>query len=248
MSGAGLLLLAASPAMASPLRSVSPQEAGAGAMANVCHLKVERKKFASGAQANSTGALIADGRYVLTAAHNVYSPFYNRAKRIELRCGVADADAVEPQRVATYRQAIVAPGYFWRKFHRDFALIRLDTPLPQAVPSRIAPFSAGDPAPVRIAGFPGDDDAATPYNGRRLYSGEGQGRLDGTMLRYPIDTFPGNSGGPVWQDSAGEMRIRGVHVEGTGSSGAARAVDPSFIRDIEAMMRKLEERAARQSR
>lgn len=217
-------------------------------MANVCHLKVERKKFTSGAQANSTGVLISGGRYVLTAAHNVYSPFYNRAKRIELRCGVADADAVEPQRVATYRQASAAPGYFWRKFHRDFALIRLDAPLPQVVPSRIALFAPDASAAVRIAGFPGDDDAATPYNGRRLYGGEGQGRMDGVMLRYLIDTFPGNSGGPVWQDEAGEMRILGVHVEGTGSSGAARAVDPGFITDIEAMMRKLEERAARQSR
>jgi secreted trypsin-like serine protease len=208
-----------------------------GAYESVCHLRTARTRVAwAGSTANGSGVLY-QGRYVITAAHNVYSPWYNRLTSLRVTCGVGDvADAphlqVDPGRVR------VSAGYFWRRFNRDFAVIELPAPINVSMPFRLGGIPAIGSS-VRIAGFPGSADDADRMNGERLFSGVGPRTDSAPLMSYAIATFTGNSGGPVWIDTANGPALAGVHVSGS-DGGSARAVDDEFLREVTAMIADLE--------
>lgn len=206
-----------------------------GSLESVCHLRATRPRVLwLGGQANSSG-VIYQGRFLITAAHNVYSPSYNRLTSLKVSCGVADA--AQGQHIDIDLSRIrVAPGYFWRRFGRDFAVVEL----PQSFTVQ-RPFSldseATDFSNLNIAGFPGTNDATDRMNGERMFTGTGTGSAVGRLLSYQILTFAGNSGGPVWNETPTGPALVGVHV--LGPEGQARRVDQGFLHDLDAMIADL---------
>lgn len=202
----------------------------------ICHLYVKRSTPFSGSSNNSTAFLYRE-RYLITAAHNVYSPAYNRARHIGISCGVTEADQDKPQQVVDYRNVRVASGYFWRRWSRDFAVVRLDRALTGnagfALPADdvVAPDTPG-----RIAGFPGRSGDAGGMTGQRLFAGAGTVRRNGSFLSYDIETATGNSGGPVWTEATAGPVALGVHIRPSG----ARFLDATTRREIDRMIVSLE--------
>lgn len=207
----------------------------------ICHLFVVRSKpIDRDRQFNGT-AFLYRGRYLLTAAHNVYSPWYNKIRSIGISCGVTNADIRAPQQVVGVGNVRWSRQYSWTlrrhtDFPDDFAVIRLDQPL------RVAGFGLAetenlpDATAVSIAGFPGLSGDENGMTGQRMFAGHGRMRHDGVFVSYDIATAKGNSGGPVWIDTADGPKAVGIHVKTSG----ARALNKVAREEIEAMILSLE--------
>lgn len=218
------------------------------AMANVCHLSTGRSSFGLFAGNKNSSAVVYRGRYLITAAHNVWSPFFRTLDRLDVACGQS-----APARAAHVRvdrsQVRVACGYRWfpkKRFARDYAVIRLPSAIAVPNPLTLRVFSRADPLPggVTLAGFPGQSGDRGGMTGERLFSASGAARfVDQRFVEYDINTYPGNSGGPVWIDEADGPRLVGIHVSDTGNGtiGRARMADADFVAEIEAMIASLEE-------
>ena len=236
----------AGPALVTPEgRAIEQQPVAAAGpddtYANVCHLTTRRVGL--GKKGGIGSAVLYRGRYLITAAHNVYSPFYNRVTRIEVRCGRRAIGASEPDFILTGGEWASADGYRWQPYSRDLGVIRLPRPVttPVAVELSSAVPSAG--AMIELAGYPGDGIA----DSRTLYAATGPVMADARegRLSYFIRTTTGNSGGPVWQRDGNRLSLVGIHVAGYGQrGGGARRVDDRFVGQVNAMIRDLDRRAA----
>lgn len=209
-------------------------------LANICHLYVRRKRaLFFGSHNNSSGVLIHK-QYVLTAAHNVYSTWGSKVKSIAVSVGKTTADGNGTLRGVSWR---VASGYGWRNFARDFAVVKLEQPMPSAQPFDLATVgSAGDVSrPVHLAGYPGASGGER--NGKNLFTGSGTVAFTpgSDMLDYDIDTETGNSGGPVWiRNEDCQPMVVGVHVtELNGTHSRARIADAAFVEEVERMIDSL---------
>lgn len=233
-----LAMVLAGPAVGQEL---SPQrevlETPTGALESVCHLTTQRQRLGVFPRTtfNST-AVVYRGRYLITAAHNVYSPWNSRLRELHVACGgrePSDAEhfSVDPSRTR------VAQGYGWRRFHRDFAVIALPHPVTVSQAFALAPPD-GAARPVLVAGYPGSSPENERMNGHRLFVGESEGAVDpsGPFIRYGVKTYTGNSGGPVWYAGPDGPVLAGVHV----SQSKARIADAEFIAEVERMIRSLE--------
>lgn len=81
----------------------------------------------------------------------------------------------------------------------------------------------------------------------RMYRGTAPvlARAHSGRIDYFLRTAPGNSGGPVWVREGDTLKLIGIHVSGYGmDGGGARRVDDWFRREVERMIRALDERAA----
>lgn len=208
---------------------------------NVCHLTIHRRWLGIFGRPGKYGsAVLYRGRYLLTAGHNLYNPWYNRVSSIEVRCGVTNADATaapDHQLVAGTRGR-TARGYRWGpfngdQFQRDFGVLRLNTPISTLQPVTLLTESPSPGATVELAGYPGRPirDALTLY--------AGSGRLlapDRHVLRYDIVTAKGNSGGPVWIRAGNSLQLAAIHVTNSGG----RAVNRPFIDEVNDMINDLE--------
>lgn len=208
--------------------------------ANVCHLKTRRVGL--GKDGGSGSAVLYRDRYLITAAHNVYSTFYNRVTRIEVRCGRRAIGAGEPDFVLTDGEWASADGYMWRPYSRDLGVIRLPRSVSTSVSVELASSVPPAGAMVELAGYPGHGiaDSETLFAATGLVIADPRkGRLS-----YFIHTTTGNSGGPVWQRDGNRLTLVGIHVVGYGSGGAgARRVDDWFTGQVDAMIRKLDRNA-----
>lgn len=218
-----------------PQREV--METPTGALESVCHLTTQRQRLGVLPRTpfNST-AVVYRGRYLITAAHNVYSPWNSRLRELHVACGgrepsAAEHFSVDPSRIR------VAQGYDWRRFHRDFAVIALPQPVRVDEAFELAPPD-GAVRPVLVAGYPGSAPENERMNGRRLFTGESEGVVDptGPFIRYGVKTYTGNSGGPVWYAGPEGPVLAGIHV----SQSKARIADAEFIAEVERMIRSLE--------
>jgi VWFA-related protein len=118
------------------------------------------------------------------------------------------------------------------KIQYDYAAAFIDTPfdgITTFMPLAFDVSPAGG-SQVRVAGYPakvrGADTAAQWSAADRVVS------VQGRVLRYKVDTSPGNSGSPVWQVLAGgQVRTIGIHSTGdptnSGNSGV-RLVSQNF--------------------
>jgi V8-like Glu-specific endopeptidase len=237
-----LVLLASSAASwaATPLYKVP---ALTGPLESVCHLHTQRTRmlFLRGSY-NSSGVLYRD-RYVVTAAHNVYSPPLSRLRDLSVACGIIAPSPDQHQQVKI-SDVRVASSYGWmpKRFDRDFAVIRLPQPVTVAKPFRLEPvFQYPEGSPAYLAGFPGDD-SDDHMNGETMFTGSGAGKQDtaGPFLHYAIGTHVGNSGGPVWTDDRGVPTLLGIHISEGPLGGRARIADEDFVTAVELMIADLE--------
>ncbi|HEX6373326.1 MAG TPA: serine protease [Longimicrobium sp.] len=207
-------------------------------LANVCHLTTTRINIKGlwfwGIVSNGSAALI-DGRYLITAAHNVADyAGGNRLTKMEVRCGATAADGVPADVVLTrseIRERAAVPSYAWRlhsndkKYEFDYAFVDLGRQLnienQFVLDESILPDS-GDA--VFIAGYPG----GTISNAHTLHQGRGRAtERDHNLLSYEIGTATGNSGGPVWMIHDEKPHLVAVHV----SDRAGRVLNSTFYRD-----------------
>jgi V8-like Glu-specific endopeptidase len=213
-----------------------------GALQSICHLSTERRPGGISHGTYNGSAVLYRRQYLVTAAHNVYSPFYNPVTRLLVACGIAEPNRAAHQEIPISRTR-VAPGYWWRRFHRDFAVIRLPQPIDVDQPLRLGEIGDGSgPLRVRSAGFPDDLVDGTPMNGWRMFCGSGTAapRSGGSLLDYDVETLGGNSGGAVWTEGAEGVELVGIHVSGTdGGTGVARIVNREFVTDLNRMIAEL---------
>nr|WP_274622719.1 serine protease [Myxococcus fulvus] len=202
----------------------------------VCHLTTRRrniKKLWIGDVYSTGSAALAQGRYLITAAHNVYDYPLGWLDHVDVSCNQKTATAetvIASLNREHIKQRVSAPGYAWRlhgaerKFEFDFAFIDLGTSVmdddPFLVDERVVP-RVGEA--LFLGGYPGGD-ISHPANKLHLGSGVVVG-IDNNLMTYDIETATGNSGGPVWVTREGKHYLVGVHV----SDGRARLFNASFF-------------------
>lgn len=252
------IALGAAAGMAASLTAAPPQilpargevlqleaEPVSGSLENVCHLTVRRVRSLFFPSTFNSSAVLFRERYLITAAHNVHSTTWSKVTSVSAACG--RANPAPDDHVQVDLAAIrVAPGYSWRKWDRDFAVVALPNPLRVTSPVTIRPITEQDAlSPAHVAGFPGTDEPGAPetMDGRHMFSAEIAPRLDPSsfLARYALKTHTGNSGGPVWYETPAGPVLLGIHVfgaKGPKSDGVARRLD-SEIDAIEAMIASL---------
>jgi V8-like Glu-specific endopeptidase len=195
---------------------------------SVCHIEITRqRKFRRDAHTISTGFLIGD-RFLLTAAHNVFSPDYNRAFLDAVRCGWHDGKAqFEVTDSFTLDQIRVAAAYRW-KFGHDYAMLRLPRHAPDVAAFRIP--AAGEVAvyendAIHIAGYPGGGKG-----GKTMYRGSTTtfDLSEPPFIYYGFETETGSSGSPIYVRRANDYVVAGVHV----GNGLARRIDRAAADEI----------------
>lgn len=202
---------------------------------SICHLTVRRR----GSEPTSTGALLAQTQ-LLTAAHNVYSPAYNRISDGRAECGRDGTTAAwTPRETFGARDQRAAAGYFWRVFRRDYALVRLSTAAPYPADFRLLRPDEAAPVTtetVHVAGYPGTSGRMHHASGRVREVSRG-------LIHYTVDTNRGMSGSPVWVEREGEYVIVGVHVSEVLPTrrapgyAIARLIEPNVHDEIVGWMR-----------
>ena len=223
-------------------QTIVPQDMMVGALRDVCHLQVQRRKSAR----TGSGVLI-EGRYLITAAHNVadVNPF-NRVRQIDVRCGVTNAmDApvdvsIQADELGAKRFVPAYRGWAFRTSERtkhDYAFLDLGTELTSEGSFVLGRLEQCDTVNggLILAGYPGGDTRiAGGYkdDGYKLYQGEGlyRGMANAFVFSFGLNTFTGNSGGPIWCDAGGQETLIGVLVSGSSGRGPGfgRAVDEAM--------------------
>lgn len=198
---------------------------------------------------SKSSAVLFENRYLLTAAHNVLQARRSISK-IEVRCGVSDAESVPAQQTLEgWRSQRASKFTFLRGFpsRRDFGVILLEQPIETALPVRLSTSALRMPdrdteeqgEKVCLYGFPGDTfsnayrlfEACQPVTGPSFFK---------ESVRYRIQTYTGNSGGPVIRHTPSGPELVAIHVQP--SSG--RLANERFERDVRKIIRKLERREA----
>lgn len=205
------------------------------ALASVCRLVIYRKMLWFKRAPKIGSAVLYNGRYLLTAAHNIYSPAYNRISSIEVICGTSDVSGTPAQQTLRRDSLATASTYSWGpftgdEFQADFGVARLERAIEVAVPFELQ-GNATVGSDAQLAGFPKGDERMHYARGR-LMPGYG------AIIKYDIETHTGNSGGPVWSRSEGRPRLIAIHV--TGSAG--RVVDANFVAEVNRIIADLEGR------
>ena len=213
---------------------------------NVCHLSSKRFPWGGGLGS----AVLFEGRYLLTAGHNIYQDI-SRLTKVEVRCGVTAANTAIPcdrdpscHEVARGWQTMDAASFDLPSFpnQHDYGVIRLNTPIASSAPVTLADAVPAAGAKVLLAGYPG---GTSVFDAKTLTRAEAQVVLadDETgRLTYNIATFTGNSGGPVWQMLPdGSHALIAIHIQ----PGEGRLVNDEFTTEIRRIMRVLDERAAK---
>ncbi|MCG2616167.1 trypsin-like serine protease [Terrimonas sp. NA20] len=188
----------------------------------ICLLQI---KFGSGIKGHATGTLI-NGKYVLTAAHNVHNKQYGKAIEVTVIPGqngdlkpfgefqmerffVPDEYADDPASIPAEEENIVQEDHVY-----DYALIELkeadnrQNPLSIHVATN-EELTQGD---ASITGYPGDKPAGS------MWEASGQLRIKKevpALLFYQISTFRGDSGSGIQKNIDKNCFITGIHVAGS---------------------------------
>lgn len=191
---------------------------------NICYLRTKRKAKILGMEAtyNATGTII-EGKYIVTAAHNLYDSWKSNLIEVEViyksSIGEVKTSTITKEEIQRTRKT----SHYTLSYPTDYAFLRLGNAVDIADSVKInTEVSINDIKNIKVAGYP---------DGTLLY---GSGAIirpipnDATFY-YAVDTVKGMSGGPVWTEFNSEDLLVGIHV----SEGRARLIDPNLIDDFE---------------
>jgi glutamyl endopeptidase len=191
----------------------------------ICQLSIRSR---NGARFVGTGWLV-DDQTVITAGHCLY---------MHREGGWAAAIDVYPgQDGATYRPYHGRASRLWttrgwtdqKSPPADYGAIRLDQKI-----SAVGTFGYGALADAElrslvchIVGYPADKQGEMWGHGRRL------SEIRSDTLTYDIDTYGGNSGGPVFLMRGGKPLAVGIHNYGDLSGNSATRITPAVYERIQ---------------
>lgn len=190
----------------------------------ICSLSIRSR---NGARFVGTGWL-ADEQTVITAGHCIYLHQEGGwAASVEVFPGRNGSDT--PYQ-ATATRAWTTRG--WRESKipaADYGAIRLDRPVDEVGTFGYAaePDDSLRRAICNVVGYPADKDGQMWGHARALLEVRPQ------TLIYDIDTYGGNSGGPVILVRGGEPVVIGIHNYGDYSGNSATRITPSVYGRIE---------------
>lgn len=205
---------------------------------SVCHLTTTRKNYKTlwfGNTPYTGSAALINGRFLITAAHNVYDYPFSYLTSVSVSCAVKSVSN-ESVQIKLDREKILRnisiPRYEFKvinrskKYEFDYAFIDLGKNITVDsgfhIPEQSA-INVGDS--VNISGYPGGliSDAHTLHKGTGVISD-----IDGNLASYSLNTATGNSGGPIWiYDGNNQYYLVAVHVKNYGG----RVINESFLSD-----------------
>ena len=188
---------------------------------NICYLRTTRSLKVLGFRKsyNSTGTLL-DGKYLITAAHNLYDSPRSNLSKVQVTCKGSNGTIITSVVSRNSIEKTRKDNHYKRTFTTDYAFLKLDSPI--AVSDSISlnkSISINDIKTIEVAGYPN----------RKLKYGIGsiiQPVPNDSTFYYDVDTAKGMSGGPVWVEGA----LIGIHVS---SGQRAKLVDKALISDFE---------------
>ena len=219
-------------------------------ISSICHLSTTRRNIStlwlSHTRYHGSAALI-DGRYLLTAAHNLFNYPFSSLTSLSVTCGEKDINNSEADITLTkyeLERAIHIPRYESRLFNKskkyeyDYAFVDLGKVISDQRSFTldhtdyflsVEPGSL--PLKVAIGGYPGGKIS----DGNAMYIGRGNStNADLNLVHYNVRTATGNSGGPVWYESNGKYYIAAVHV----ANSTGRLVNLTLISDWDSWIAK----------
>ncbi|CAI6045661.1 unnamed protein product [Clonostachys chloroleuca] len=197
---------------------------------------------------------------IVTAGQNVFSKTYNgRATHIKCWIGYCGRKSIYDQSVQ-YRRAlnIITTEAWWmqegNRRLRDIALIQVSEPF-SGSEEELRLFKAISTPPTSedseliVVGYPGDKAPKNDKDdiGGWMFAGSEEVKYDllsseSKMIEYPINTFGGQSGGPVLMvDDRGELSAIGVHCYRAAGRTATNSGNPigEYGNNLETMKARL---------
>ncbi len=230
LSAKSCLLLAQDYSEQTEVTSRVELEANSG----VCRVEVPRRSYKtlwlSVVSNHGSGALV-DGRYLVTAAHNVANYIGSRVSgNITVRCGYTSKDEyLHTVTVPNVRPSKVnVPSYRFSfgssRYQHDYAFLDLGEYLDGVASFELEEdYTPIEDSKVHISGYPG-----IAFDGRTLTTAEGKLTAEvGNTVAYGITTYTGNSGGPVWIATENGRALVAVHV----ATRLGRVVNQGFLND-----------------
>ncbi|KAI1345950.1 extracellular metalloprotease [Xylaria sp. FL0043] len=192
--------------------------------------------------AMATGWLVSED-VVVTAGHCVYNYSHNLGELVKVKAyvGYNGKESISKSDVAFRRGIAVATTEGWMTTaygdeRRDVSFIKLESPFKK---NEVAKYYVWDQTPISnpaaelgVVGYPGDIINNQGERGAAMYKMFKTTQYDlesahNNMLQYRIDTYGGNSGSPVFQDSTSLTAI-GVHVLGGSGYNSASVISGTY--------------------
>lgn len=194
----------------------------------ISYLSYQTTHLGSPTGGRATGFLVSP-HAILTNGHVVWDEEKRElARNLAIVPGQYESALGVEQPAGTRTAVRLATNPGWvatRKIEFDYAAAFFETPFPGISTFMPLAFDVSPAAGsmVQVAGYP-QDVGKTVSKSQWTHSDKVVAVL-GRLLRYKVDTSPGNSGGPVWQVlGGGQVRAIAVHSTGdttnNGNSGA----------------------------
>lgn len=178
-------------------------------------------KFAPNSVYVGSGTLIK-GRYVLTAAHNLYDRDTQTLVKQVSFCPGKNGKK-EPWGSATATSILVHPSWISLKDEEkakdfDIGLIKLSKSFGKEAGysgRKVLTKKQLKKAKINVTGYPGEHNSV-------MYTMEGSvSTILRNQLSYKIDTTPGQSGSGVWVNNGNQPFCIAIHTNGSGTSNSA---------------------------
>lgn len=226
-----------------------PVDQAKGGPGGVCFLKVNRRIGSLLKQDGSATGALVDGRFVITAAHNIVDAPYPLGRVDTIEVAVGEVHAGEGSSIVPPKDYwSLAPRFRWRPktigdprgssfmIQHDYGFVDLGEELKVGNSFELgAPHSLKVGDIIKVAGYPEGGARVHGANGKRLFQASGKiTAVTANLFSYDVVTARGMSGAPVWVERGGRRILVGVHVGSDfgGEKGAvARRVDSALICD-----------------
>lgn len=194
---------------------------------NIIHLETKRRL-----RAFKTGsAFFIHPQIVLTAGHNIFSPFGNKVNSMWLTPGqqgeLSPFETISLNTGECRAQIETHPDYVFNDPQDDIGIVRLSKQnIDELLDWQYHPDFIIDPQlkmqvgeEIFVCGYPAEQEHDISFDGdvMVLYKGKVSG-IDREFIEYNVPVEKGNSGSPVWVEREGKRILVGVHSFASGAT------------------------------